>query len=650
MKSLWEKLPDNFTALEECVQGSQKIGAHADLVLHGGGNSSIKDTVQDVTGADIDVLYVKGSGWNMGTIEPEGFAPLRMKRLHELLAVDSITDSVLVNELRCAMLHSEAPDASIEALLHALLPHRAVLHSHADSIVALTNQPAAEDLVNEVYGDSVVVIPYVMPGFSLAKICSEEWGKQATDKTTGMVLLNHGLFTFGDTMESAYEQHIKLITMAEKRLGDKTSSGANECQALPAETIAQLRHNVSQLAEKHMILCSDTSPTAADFVSLPNLASLANRGPATPDHVIRTKRLPLLGTDIDGYVAEYKAYFERNKSRSAVDVSLLDPTPRYILDPSFGMITIGNTIKDADIVKDIAHHTFDIIGAGEKIGTYQALGEGDLFDVEYWELEQAKLRMGGKRAELSGQVALVTGASSGIGRSCAEHLMSLGASVIAIDISPAVIDLHASRQWLGVQADVCDAEGIANAIRLGVEQYGGIDIVVVAAGIFAQSSPIAELDSAIWNRTFAINVNSVQTLLAQVYPILKHSPVFGRVVVVGSKNAAAPGPGASAYSASKAALTQLARVAALEWAPDKIRVNTVHPDAVFDTGLWTAELLNERASKYGMTVEEYKRRNLLSAEVTSKNVAQMVGAMCTETFAVTTGAQVPVDGGNDRVI
>lgn len=665
MKSLWNNstttangtsIDAPLGALDEVVLGSRMIGAHSDLVLHGGGNSSIKDTVVDVTGAEVDVIYVKGSGWDMGTIEHQGFAPMRLNRLRELLGVESLPDPVLVNELRCALLRSDAPDPSIESLLHALLPYRAVLHSHADAIVSLTNQPDPALLIREVFGDTVVVIPYVMPGFDLAKLCAIHWAEQANERTVGMVLLNHGLFTFGDTMKQAYTRHIELITLAEARLTASTvisttdASLASPLVALAPLAIARLRKQLSDHAGRPLIVSSDTGAEVAAYVGREDFTSVAARGPATPDHVIRTKQLPLIGTDIGGYVERYRGYFERNSARSAEALTMLDPTPRIILDPTFGMFSVGNTVKDANIVRDIAHHTFEIIDRAERVGSYSALDETHLFDVEYWDLEQAKLRRGAKPAELSGQVALVTGASSGIGRACAEHLMALGACVIAIDLSPAVVGLSPNVQWLGVQADVCDAPAMAEAVRLGVERFGGIDIVVVAAGVFAQSSPIVELDHAVWERTFAVNVGSVQTLFALTQPLLALSPTYGRVGIIASKNVLAPGPGAAAYSASKAALTQLARVAALEWASDGIRVNMVHPDAVFDTGLWTPELLAERASKYGVSIEEYKRRNLLSAEVTSKNVAQLIGAMCTSIFAVTTGAQVPIDGGNERVI
>ncbi|MGO4689969.1 bifunctional aldolase/short-chain dehydrogenase [Glaciibacter sp. 2TAF33] len=660
MKSLWETSTSaEQSALDECVQGSRTIGAHESLVLHGGGNSSIKDTITDVTDVSVDVLYVKGSGWDMATIEPAGFTPLRMSRLTELLSVDAISDPALVNELRCARLDASSPDPSIESLLHAMLPYRAVLHSHADAIVSLTNQPEPAAAVDEVFGERVVVIPYVMPGFDLARLCNELWPQLATQDTVGMILLNHGLFTFGDTMEEAYSRHIELITAAEDALREAAGTRPSGQSAGPIaplrpvwtpEQIARMRNSISAHAGRPMIVSRHTGERVAAFVAQENLEQIATRGPATPDHIIRTKRVPLIGTDIDAYVRDYVDYFERNQSRSAEPLAMIDPTPRFILDRNEGLFTTGKSAKDADIVRDIALHTFDIIDDSERLGRYTALDESDLFDVEYWDLEQAKLRLGGAGGVLTGQIALVTGAASGIGRAIAGHLLELGACVVGIDISTNVESTFAGPSWLGIPVDVRDGDAIADALSRTVERFGGLDMLVVAAGVFAESAPITGIGGSSWGRTFAINVDSVQTLFGKAHPLLALSATYGRVVVVGSKNVAAPGPGAAAYSASKAALTQLTRVAALEWAGDGIRVNIVHPDAVFDTALWTPGLLAERAAKYAVSIDDYKRRNLLSTEVTSHDVARMVGAMCTATFQSTTGAQVPVDGGNDRVV
>jgi len=656
LENFWQTPTEVEEDLAEAVRGSRTIGAHKDLVLHGGGNSSIKSTITDPTGRSVQVVYVKGSGWDMATIEPRGFVPLRISRLHELLEVENISDTELVNELRCAMTNAKSPDPSIESLLHALLPHRAVLHSHADAIISLSNQPDPEQLVRQVYGDTVVVVPYVMPGFDLARVCNEIWPEQATDITKGMVLLNHGLFTFGESMEEAYALHIRLISEAETFLTARgpTLKRHSAVVTPSAQQIVALRKSLSDHAKRPLIVSHAADDAISSFVTQSALSNLCN-GPATPDHIIRTKQLPLVGEAVSGrevaeYVAEYIKYFERNRHRSRDSLSMLDPTPRYILDSKHGMYSVGKTKKDADIVFDIVSHTFKIITDANAVGTYTSLAEGDLFDIEYWELEQAKLLLGASSPELSGQIAIVTGAASGIGRACAEVLMSLGASVVGIDISASVVGMFEGPQWLGLCADVCDRAALDLALEQTALTFGGLDILVLAAGVFGQSSPISDLEASSWDRTIEVNFNAAQRLLTASHPLLKNSPVGGKVVLIGTKNVAAPGPGAAAYSTSKAALIQLGRVAALEWAADGIRVNFVHPDAVFDTGLWTPELLAERAAKYEMTVDEYKHRNLLSTEVTSNKVAQMVGTMCTDVFSATTGAQVPVDGGNERVI
>ncbi|MDH3296216.1 MAG: SDR family oxidoreductase, partial [Acidimicrobiia bacterium] len=322
-----------------------------------------------------------------------------------------------------------------------------------------------------------------------------------------------------------------------------------------------------------------------------------------------------------------------------------------LLDPRLGMLTVGGSARESAIVEDIYRHTIDTISATEdRLGGYVALSEADLFDIEYWDLEQAKLRRAGSPLPLTGQVALVTGAASGIGRACAIALLEAGAAVIGLDLASAVTDVGDRPAYVGLVCDVTDTEAVDGALAHGIRRFGGLDIAVVAAGMFPSSRPIADLDPDEWRATMAVNVDSVAALLQGLHPILVNSPVGGRVVLIGSKNAPAPGPGAAAYSVSKAALTQLGRLSALEWGSDGIRVNIVHPDAVFDTGLWSPDLLEARADSYGLTVDEYKSRTLLSTEVTSAMVGQLVVTLCGPAFAATTGAQIPVDGGNDRVI
>ena len=648
-------MDDSRSALDECVQYSRLIGADPALVLHGGGNSSAKAIWRDITGREIDALFVKGSGFEMGEIDAENFTPLALSRLRELLELESLSDAEMMRELAAARLDPNAPMPSVETLLHAFLPFSAVLHSHADAIVSLTNLANGGEIVREVFGDAVVLVPYVMPGFDLAREVRRVWPEQVHGETRGMVLLNHGLFTFGATAREAYERHIELLDTAGEWLDERapTAKGPEQPQLpdVSLADLAQLRQAVSHAAGRPLILRRHTNAVVRRFVARPDLRSLAARGPLTPDHVIRTKPTPLVGRDVAAFAESYAAYFATHAPRARTQPTMLDPAPRVILDTELGMITAGPSAREAQAVADIYHHTIPVLERAEDhLGGYFALPPESLFEVEYWELEQAKLRRAGEPPALAGTVALVTGAASGIGRACAEALLDQGVAVAGLDISPDVEKRFAGPAWKGIVADVAHADDVGAALRTTVEAFGGVDIAVIAAGVFGPSTPIAELGDEQWRSVLSVNADSAARLLSNLHPLLARSPVGGRVVIIGSKNVAAPGRGAAAYSASKAALTQLSRVAALEWAPDEIRVNVVHPDAVFDTGLWTPDLLAQRAAEHGIDVETYKHRNLLRTEITSKDVARAVVALCDDTFRATTGAQIPIDGGNERIV
>ncbi|WP_420625214.1 bifunctional aldolase/short-chain dehydrogenase [Candidatus Poriferisodalis sp.] len=664
----WAALGD----LGEITFGSRLVGADPALVLHGGGNTSIKGTSRDAWGEPVPTLWVKGSGWDLGTIEPPGFAPLRLEPVQRLAELERLSDTEMVNQLRIHLLDASAPNPSVEAILHALLPQRAVLHSHADAVLALTNTGDGDARVRDLWGDRIVVVPYVMPGFDLARRCAVEWAAQAHDGTEAMVLANHGIFTFGVTVRAAYDSMIAFISEAEQCLADAGvpsfgGSDAGETGASRAlgispdtvEAVAELRAAISAAAGTPMLLRAVHDERAAAFCARDDVASVARRGPATPDHIIRTKQFPMVGRDVGSFAADYREYFERNHARhdqpgAHTTLTMLDPAPRVVLDPRLGLWTAGRRAGDCDIAADIYLHTIDVICAAEALGGYVALSEADLFDVEYWELEQAKLARSGTPAGLAGQVALVTGAASGIGRAAADALAAGGAAVVGIDLAEAP-DQHTGTARHHAVTDVTDPGAVAAAVTGAVERFGGIDIVVAAAGIFGPSAPLGSLadDAGLgtaWQQTFDINVSGTANTLAAAHRVLRHSPAGGRVVIVGSKNVPAPGKGAAAYSASKAALTQLARVAALEWATDGITVNVVHPDGVFDTGLWSDELIAERAAAYGLTSEQYRRRNLLGRELASADVGALIAQMCGPAFAHTTGAQIPQDGGSDRVI
>ena len=637
------------------VYTSRLLGAEPSLVLHGGGNTSVKSSITNLFGEAENVIYVKGSGWDLETIEAAGFSPCRMQPLLALSKLETLSDPQMAAELRKSMTEVSAPAPSVEAILHAILPARFVDHTHADAVLTMTNSPDGEQRVRELFGDRLVYIPYVMPGFKLARLCADLYPAQAGRNTLGMLLLKHGLFTFGETAKESYERMIDLVSMAEGYLVRRGAVSAGPSKRSVTEStsrelrvdIAALRRVVSDTAGSPMILSVHTDAEALAFATRPDIGEISQQGPATPDHVIRTKRIPLVGRDVAAYASAYREYF---RGLGNASLTMLDPAPRVLLDPELGLGTVGRTAKDAAIVEDIYRHTMQIISRATALGGWEALPARDVFDVEYWDLEQAKVRKGGSPPVLTGEVALVTGAASGIGKACVASLLSRGAAVVALDRSAAVGSLYRRKDYLGLTCDVASEVEISRALEAGVRAFGGLDMLVLNAGIFPPSAPVSALSSDTWRQTMSINLDANLVLLRESHPLLKLSPRGGRVVIIGSKNVPAPGPGAAAYSASKAALQQLARVVALEWGADRIRVNTIHPNAVFDTGLWTPEIISARAASYGVSVDEYRTNNVLKVEVASRDVGELAAELCGPLFAKTTGAQIPVDGGTIRVI
>ncbi len=641
-------------ALAQRVYSSRLLGADPALVLHGGGNTSVKATQKNIFGEDETILYVKGSGWDLATIEAPGFSPCKMPHLMKLAALETLSDTDMARELLLSMTNPAAPAPSVEAILHAILPQTFVDHTHADAIVTVTNSVEGEARIREIFGGMVIIVPYVMPGFKLVRAVGELYHALATPQTLGMILLNHGIFTWGESAKESYERMIELVDMAEAYLQRKN---AWTIPATPAASpapialqLASLRKDASTLARFPLIVSSRTDAAALNFARRADVDTVSQQGPATPDHVIRTKRLPLVGQDVAKYGQDYKAYFDAHLERSPQKLTMLDAAPRIVLDPELGLLTLGRSAADAAIADDIYAHTMEIISRAEMLGGYRALPVADLFDMEYWELEQAKLKRSGTPKAFAGEIALVTGAASGIGKACVAALIARGAAVVGLDINPEITTMHKRKDFLGIACDVGDEIALADAIEQTARRFGGLDMLVLNAGIFPASRSISAMPMQEWSQVMRINLDANLALLRMAHPLLKLAPRGGRVVVIGSKNVPAPGPGVSAYSASKAALTQLARVAALEWGQDGVRVNVLHPNAVFDTSLWTEEVLQQRATSYGLTVEQYKTNNILHVEVTSHDVAELAAEMCGPLFAKTTGAQLPVDGGNDRVI
>jgi rhamnose utilization protein RhaD (predicted bifunctional aldolase and dehydrogenase)/NAD(P)-dependent dehydrogenase (short-subunit alcohol dehydrogenase family) len=651
MKSLW-----NDSDAQQCrnplelrAYTSRLLGQEDDLVLHGGGNTSVKDTVRNIFGEAEEILYVKGSGHDLKTIGTDGFAPTQLAKLQKLAMLDELSDIDMMRELKTSQIDPKAPAPSVEAILHAIIPFKYVDHTHTDAVVTITNTRGGESKLKEVYGDDILVLPYMMPGFILARQVYEATKGLDWSKYRGIILLHHGVFTYDDDARTSYENMIDLVSEAEAYIDQRAEYQVtdDELAGIDALEFAKLRKTVSD---------SRGGPVVARFRKL-GLAGLANaddcgrRGPITPDHVLHTKRVPMLMSgegeaDVQRYTDEYQSYFDSNSDGNLI---CLDKAPRWGLYKGHGIATFGINGKRLQVCSDIIDHTSKAIQWGEQLNGWEALPEKDIFELEYWELEQAKLKNQPTAGELEGRVAVVTGAASGIGKATAGLLIARGACVAGIDIDPAVSEVSESPLYLGIAADLTATDQVKNALETVVLHFGGIDVLFSNAGSFPASAYIEELTDEQWDTALSLNLDSHFKVLRAAIPYLREG-IDSAIVINASKNALAPGPGVGAYSVAKAALAQLARVAALELAGDGVRVNVLHPDAVFDTGIWTDEVLAARAEKYGLTVEDYKRRNLLATEISSSDVAAAVLSLVDSSFAKSTGMQLTIDGGNDRTI
>ena len=419
MQSLWDdnEASQYKTDLDQRVFTSRLLGRDPTLVLHGGGNTSVKVREQNIFGEEEDILYVKGSGWDLINIEKDGFAPVQLDYVARLAELQALSDPQMVNELKTHMKNASAPTPSVEAILHAILPYKFVDHTHANAVLTITNSLGGADKIKQIYADSVVIVPYVMPGFVLSGACKRAYDEQVNDNTVGMILLNHGVFSFAETARESYERMIALVDKAEQYLKENRAWDLSVVKTKPADfdrnRISQLRKKISSAVGKPMICAVHNDARVMQFVGRDDLDTISQQGPLTPDHVIRTKRLPMLGETLDSYIEEYKKYFNQNQQTGQV---MLDPAPRIVLAKDMGMMTIGGNAKTAAIVEDIYRYSMDVIERVEMGGDYRALPAKDIYEVEYWDLEQAKLKRGGKAAEFSGEVVLITGAASGIGK------------------------------------------------------------------------------------------------------------------------------------------------------------------------------------------------------------------------------------------
>ena len=669
--------------LAQRIYSARLLGAEKSLVLHGGGNTSVKGAYTDIFGEGIPAVFVKASGHDLSLIKPEGHPGLDLHCLQRLRTLSELSDEAMVSQIRTHLFDFRSPNPSIETLVHAFVPEKYIDHTHADSILALTNQTGGEAAVIEALGDDVIVLEYVTPGFQLAKVTIE--ALEAQPGMHAMVWMHHGLVTWGSTAQESYERTIELVSRAESYI-EQTTSRAVVVVSTEEETAQQRWVQVAPLLRgllgkpakggdqpcQRVILRPLQTRQVLDFLDSERGRELSLTPPLTTDHLIRTKAFPLwvdsadytnmsglnqqLSTAIAAYRKSYESYFEKNSKQIESGVDQFDSAPRVVLLPGVGGACAGRDVREANICLDIMKQTLDVKAKIASMGTYQGLKERELFAMEYRGLQHAKLAQGD--LPLRGYVAAVTGAAGAIGSGISRALLQQGCHVAITDLPGERLDNLVQElgqdfydRVLGADMDVTDTHSVAQGFTQIISAWGGVDIVVINAGLALVSS-LEEMDLEAFRQLQRVNVEGTLLVLSEAARHFRSQGIGGDVVVISTKNVFAPGAKFGAYSATKAASHQLARVASLEMAEMDVRVNMVAPDAVFSegkrkSGLWREvgpDRMRARGLTEGELEEYYRNRNLLKSKVTAKHVANAVLFFCTRQTP-TTGATLPVDGG-----
>jgi len=678
MKNLWNDKEAEDMAAVYAAKGINRdlalrtyttrlLGSVPQLVLHGGGNTSVKTTVKDLIGDEWDVLCVKGSGWDMGIIEPAGLPAVKIAPLLKARKLSKLSDEDMVTLQRANLIDPASPNPSVEALLHAFIPHKFVDHTHSTAILAIADQAESRALSEKIFGSKMGFVPYVMPGFDLAKRAAEVFDADPT--VDGLILDKHGIFTFGATAREAYDRMIHYVSLVETYVRDKgrnpfAPAALPKTLAKPGDIAAIVRGAVAVNRGEgkfdRMVSEFRSSPAILEFVNATTVHEMAQRGVSTPDLSIRIKTGPMVlpapdGSDLDAfkvavdravaaYMADYTDYFTANDKRSSGKRIMLDPMPRLTLVPGLGMFGHGRTLKDARIAADVGEMWIEAARDAESIGRFEPVSRPDLFDLEYWSLEQAKLASA-KAKPLTGQVALVTGGAGAIGAATAKLFAQQGAHVAVLDLDAAkaeAVARSAGNDSIGLACDVTDPASVRTAFEAVIAAYGGVDIVVSNAGA-AWESPIATLDDDLLRKSFELNFFAHQTVAQCAVRIMKQQRTGGALLFNASKQAVNPGAKFGAYGLPKAATLFLSRQYALEHGADGIRSNAVNADRI-RSGLLNDEMIANRSASRGLSTSEYMAGNLLGLEVTADDVAQ---AFLHHALAERTTADVTtVDGGN----
>jgi rhamnose utilization protein RhaD (predicted bifunctional aldolase and dehydrogenase)/NAD(P)-dependent dehydrogenase (short-subunit alcohol dehydrogenase family) len=653
------------------IYTTRLLGRDPKLVLHGGGNTSLKTHAVDHLGETVEVLRVKASGADMATLGPEGLPAIRLDALRRLRAVETIADSELLAIERASLIDAAAPDPSVETMLHAFLPHKFVDHTHARAVLSLINQLDSEQKCAEAFAGRLGFVPYLMPGFGLAKKAIEVFERD--HPADGLILDKHGIVTFGDTAREAYERMIEMVALAWDYLDRKINPRVIATlwrEPAPVAAVAPIVRGVCSLKDesidgawRRLVMEFRVGETVLSLLQS-DLPRLSDGGVVTPDHTIRTKNWPLVLPHAEqgkleqfarqaheaarSFVSRYHDYFARHNKRSGGTKTQLDPLPRVVLVPGLGLFGLGPTKREAIIAADIAEEWMAIVHNAEIIGRFESISEADMFDVEYWPLEQKKL---GARQEppLAGQIAAITGAAGAIGSATARAFAAAGAEVALLDVDFAAAVKQADaigkstlKTALPVGCDVTDAESVRTAFDEIVKNFGGVDIVVSNAGA-AWQGRIGEVDEEVLRKSFELNFYGHQRVAQAAVKIMLAQGTGGCLLFNVSKQAVNPGPDFGPYGIPKAALLALMRQYALDYGADGIRANAVNADRI-RSGLLTDDFIKERAKARGVSEKDYMSGNLLGREVTAEDVAE---AFLHQALALKTTASVTtVDGGN----
>ncbi len=642
------------------VYTTRLLGGEPRLVLHGGGNTSVKTQVKDIMGDLTDVLCVKGSGWDMGDIEPAGLPAVRMDPLRRMSKFKKLSDEEMVNAQRVNLLDSRSPNPSVETLLHAFLPAKFIDHTHSNAVVALTDTTKGLEVCREIFGDKMGYVPYIMPGFDLSKKAMEVFNQDPT--VEGLILLKHGIFTFGETAKQAYDRMLSCVTKAEKRLaqGKKTVFPAIKLpkKIASAADIAPILRGLTTRDGKPLVFDFRTSKAILAYVNGKDIKRYSQQGTATPEHVIHAKALPVVTTvpelgkldqfraetkkEVEKFIKDYDAYFKRHNAKAKPKKTKLDPTPRVFLVPGVGLFGLGASRKKASVTADMAVANVEVISAAEGIGTFQVISEKDRFDIEYWSLEQAKLAKGTEKP-LARRICVITGGASGIGAATAKAFAAEGAEVCVLDR-----DLKAAQAVAGplgglaIACDVTKPARIKAAFDTIAASYGGVDIVISNAGA-AWQGRIGEVDEKTLRDSFELNFWAHQSVAQNAVRVMTAQGYGGCLLFNTSKQAVNPGKDFGPYGLPKAATLFLMRQYALDYGPDGIRSNAVNADRI-RSGLLSDAMIKSRSSARGLSEADYMGGNLLGREVLASDVAQAFVDLAKA--EKTTAAVITVDGGN----